>query len=75
VAVEIAAEVLNGRLRVTVRDDAVPDLAETPATMGVGLANVRRRLAVLYGEAGVLTAGPRPGGGFAAAIELPLERR
>ena len=44
-------------------------------TLGVGLANVRRRLAVLYGAAGVLTCGPRPGGGFAATIELPLERR
>jgi LytS/YehU family sensor histidine kinase len=75
VAVEVVAEAQAGRLRVTVRDDAVPDLDETPATMGVGLANVRRRLEVLYGEAGVLTAGPRAGGGFAATVELPLERR
>ena len=29
----------------------------------------------LYGAAGVLTCGPRPGGGFSATIELPLERR
>jgi len=80
VALEITAETADGRLTVTVRDDAVPDIAEarqTPSlpTLGVGLANVRRRLAVLYGDAGVLTAGPREGGGFEAAIALPLERR
>jgi len=79
VSIEIIAEERAGKLIVTVRDDAVPDItpsgAEAPVTLGVGLTNVRRRLAVLYGEAGVLTCGPRLGGGFAATIELPLERR
>ena len=83
VAIEITAELRGGpealRLAVTVQDDAVPDISPhmsgAPATLGVGLANVRRRLAVLYGEAGVLTCGPRAGGGFAATVELPLERR
>jgi two-component sensor histidine kinase len=76
VTIEIAAEGLVGRLRVSVRDDAVADAAEAaPQTLGVGLANVRRRLQVLYGEAGRLTAGPRPTGGFEAVVELPLERR
>jgi two-component sensor histidine kinase len=75
VAVEISARSHNGQLSVTVRDDGVPDLDEAPKTLGVGLTNVRRRLEVLYGDAGVLTAGPRAGGGFAATIELPLERR
>jgi len=78
VNVEILAEARGGRLVVTVRDDAVPDIAPSdgsPQTLGVGLTNVRRRLAVLYGEAGVLTCGQRLGGGYAATIELPLERR
>jgi two-component sensor histidine kinase len=79
VSIEILAEDRAGRLVVTVRDDAVPDIASSgtgaPQTLGVGLTNVRRRLAVLYGEAGVLTCGPRLGGGWAATIELPLERR
>ena len=79
VLVEIIAETRGGKLAVTVRDDAVPDMvaagANPPQTLGVGLENVRRRLAVLYGTAGVLTAGPRPDGGFAATVELPLERR
>ena len=79
VAVEITAQARGSQLLVSVQDDAVPDIAPkgaaTPATLGVGLANVRRRLAVLYGEVGALTCGPRPGGGFSATIELPLERR
>jgi LytS/YehU family sensor histidine kinase len=79
VLVEILAEMRGGRLAVTVQDDAVPDIgprgADAPQTLGVGLENVRRRLAVLYGPAGALSFGPRAGGGFAATIELPLERR
>jgi LytS/YehU family sensor histidine kinase len=75
VMVEIVAVARGERLAITVRDDAVPDIAETPQTLGVGLENVRRRLAVLYGAAGVLTFGRRRDRGFAAAIELPLERR
>ncbi|HEY2359271.1 MAG TPA: histidine kinase, partial [Phenylobacterium sp.] len=75
VAVEIMAQSRDGRLMVTVQDDGVPDIVKAPTTLGVGLANVRRRLAVLYGEAGGLSCGPRPGGGFAATVELPLERR
>lgn len=80
VTVEIVAETRGGedsaeRLAVTVADDAVPDTSSQPQTLGVGLENVRRRLAVIYGSRGVLTYGPRPGGGFAATIELPLERR
>lgn len=75
VAIEISAEVRGAKLLLAVQDDAVPDIADAPSTLGVGLTNVRRRLAVLYGDAGVLTCGPRPGGGFIATVELPLERR
>jgi LytS/YehU family sensor histidine kinase len=75
VTIEIAAEAQEERLVVSVRDDALPDMAEKPQTLGVGLENVRRRLEVLYGAAGGLTFGPRPDRGFAATIELPLERR
>jgi two-component sensor histidine kinase len=75
VTIEILAEANDGTLTLTVQDDAVADAKSAPApTLGVGLANVRRRLEVLYGAAGVLTCGPRDGGGFAAVIELPLER-
>jgi len=75
VRVEIGAALSERGLAITVQDDAVPDIAKAPATLGVGVANVRRRLEVLYGEAGRLTCGQRTGGGFAATVELPLERR
>jgi two-component sensor histidine kinase len=84
VTIEIAAELriaANGspKLAIIVQDDAVADIgpkkAGAPTTLGVGLDNVRRRLEVLYGEAGSLTCGPRAGGGFAATVELPLEHR
>ena len=75
VTVEIRAQAQDGTLVLSVLDDAIPDAAHPPAAaLGVGLENVRRRLAVLYGEAGVLTCEPRDGGGFAATIRLPLER-
>jgi two-component system LytT family sensor kinase len=76
VSVEVLAEARGDKLAVTVRDDGVADIAnKQPQTLGVGLDNVRRRLAVLYGDAGILTFGARPDGGFAATVELPLERR
>ncbi|HEY8615031.1 sensor histidine kinase [Phenylobacterium sp.] len=75
VTVEIAAEQADGRLRLWVSDDARGDLDDEPEKLGVGLENVRRRLEVMYGEAGRLRCGPRPGGGFTSSVELPLERR
>ena len=40
---------------------------------GVGLANVRARLAALYGDGAALTLSPRPGGGVRAQVSLPFE--
>lgn len=37
----------------------------------VGLANVEERLAVFYGERGVLTAHPLAAGGFEARVQIP----
>ena len=39
---------------------------------GIGLANVRSRLAARYGSEAGLTCGPRPGGGHATTLALPL---
>ena len=58
-------------LRCRVEDDGVgiaPDAAP-----GVGLANVRERLALLYGDRHRWSIGPRDGGGTVAEIVLPLE--
>ena len=45
--------------------------ASLDAGHGVGLANVRRRLALAHGTAASLTLAPRLGGGVSAVLELP----
>ncbi len=57
------------RLRIVIEDDGV-GLPET-VREGVGLANVRTRLAELFGESHRLALAPRPGGGTIATIEMP----
>jgi two-component system LytT family sensor kinase len=63
----------EGRLRLGVHDDG-PGLPEDwPAkTSGVGLANLRSRLQILYGEAAELLIGPAEDGGVQVLVTLPL---
>ena len=75
VRITLTAETRDGRLAVTVADDGAHDITGDPVRLGVGLENVRRRLEAIYGARGRLVSGPGPRGGFAATIELPLERR
>ncbi len=67
-----AARAADGRLQLTVADDGV-GFGEGTAGSGIGLANIRERLAQLHGEAAALTLKAREGGGVAATITLPLE--
>ena len=46
-----------------------------PLSTGVGLANIRDRLAQAYGEQHRFEIQDAPEGGFAVVIELPFERR
>jgi signal transduction histidine kinase len=57
-------------LVLTVEDDG-PGYREE-ATAGLGLANTRERLEVLYGPRGKLQLVPRPGGGTIATIRIPF---
>ncbi len=71
--VEVSAErTPEGRLAVTVADDGV-GFGASQAGTGLGLANIRERLAQLYGEAASLQLKARPEGGVAATITVPLE--
>ena len=56
-------------LVLTVEDDGPGFPAEKPT--GLGLANTRERLKVLYGERGTLRLDARPGGGTIAIIRIP----
>ena len=44
------------------------------SSAGVGLRNVRERLATLHGDEAELRLYPRPGGGTIASIRLPAEQ-
>ena len=39
---------------------------------GIGLANVRDRLAARYGDAASITSGPVAGGGYETQLRIPL---
>lgn len=63
----------NDTLRLSVEDDGPGPVTEPNAsTAGIGLANTRARLALLYGTSGALSVDPRPGGGTVATVTLPL---
>jgi signal transduction histidine kinase len=67
-----AARAEDGGLALTVEDDGVGFAAAQSGT-GIGLTNIRERLAQLYGARAALLLKARPGGGVAATITLPLE--
>ena len=69
----IKAEIVHGRLAVTVSDSGLGfGLAATTGT-GVGLANIRERLQLLYGSKAGLTIGENPGGGTRVTLSLPYK--
>ena len=68
-SVLISAQQTDGKLRVTVADTG-RGFGETIGT-GVGLANIRERLAALYGDAGKLTLEANTPQGVVATIEIP----
>ena len=67
--VVVRASCSAGRLQVEIEDDG--DQQPAPATRGVGLGNLERRLQSLHGTRASLTLQPRPGGGLVARVELP----
>jgi two-component sensor histidine kinase len=73
VTIELTAEVRRDRLFIHLTDDG-PGVAGDQPTLGVGLQNVRRRLAAIYGEDGRVKWGPISPRGFEVSLEFPLER-
>ena len=67
----ISADISNGRLRVTVADSGLGFAAAGVAGSGVGLANVRERLAALYGGAAKLSIEANSPSGTIVTIEVP----
>ncbi|WP_225207474.1 sensor histidine kinase [Novosphingobium huizhouense] len=58
-----------------VTSDSSDTISSGHVSTGVGLANIRDRLAQAYGENQRFDIGNRPEGGFVVTIELPFEAR
>ncbi|QMW23512.1 sensor histidine kinase [Sandaracinobacteroides saxicola] len=69
VSLTFTASTTARRLRVRVEDDGPG--SSTDAGTGLGLRNVRDRLAARYGDDAWLEAGPRPGGGWRVILDIP----
>ena len=71
--VEVSAREAGGRLEVSVADTGA-GLEGAPASgAGIGLANIRERLALLYGDRAALELAENEPRGFRARIVLPRE--
>lgn len=71
VTLSISARAVDDQLFVTVVDDA-PHGPVVRSDSGIGLGNVRQRLAARYGDLATLRTGQRPGQGYESEIILPL---
>ena len=66
----ISAEAQGDRIYLRVEDDGM-GLGISGRAAGVGLSNVRERLATLYQDRASLTLEPRKGGGTRAIVQIP----
>lgn len=67
----VAAEIVHGQLVVTVSDTGLGFGKAATAGTGVGLANIRERLQLLYGSRASLSITENPSGGTRVSISLP----
>ena len=73
VTITLAARLEYGRLVVTVSDDGAQGADGAPtAGFGIGLANVRERLAARFGNDATVVSGPASEGGYATVLRLPI---
>ena len=77
--IRVTADADGDMLRVRVEDSGSghrpSDSAQAVSGAGLGLQNVRERMAALYGERGRLKTGPSDLGGFRVDLAFPLETR
>jgi hypothetical protein len=72
VTITIRARKDGDLLHLTVEDDAAGAVEPCPRD-GVGLSNVRERLAAAFDGAARCSYGPRQGGGFRVELRIPLQ--
>jgi len=69
----LKAEIVHGRLNVTVTDTGLGFGRAATAGTGVGLANIRERLQLLYGNKASITITENPGGGTRVTLAVPYK--
>lgn len=69
----VKAEVVHGKLTVTVADTGLGFGRAATAGTGVGLANIRERLQLLYGPKASLTITENTGGGTRVTLAVPYK--
>ena len=69
----VRAQIVHGKLQLSVSDTGLGFGKAATAGTGVGLANIRQRLQLLYGGRASLTIAENPGGGTIATITLPYK--
>ena len=69
----VKAEIVHGKLVVTVADTGLGFGRAATAGTGVGLANIRERLQLLYGAKAALTIAENPGGGTRVSVSVPYK--
>lgn len=70
VTIRISAREADGLLVLTVADDG-PGKTSGNGGTGIGLANVRNRLAARFGDFAHVDSGPLPAGGYATVLTIP----
>ena len=67
----VSAEIVHGKLAVTVADTGLGFGKAATVGTGIGLSNIRERLALLYGSKASLTVTETDGGGTSITITVP----
>lgn len=75
VEIRITARADGDRMHICITDDGDKPPSEADAGSGIGLANVRDRLAARFGDRAAIAYGPREDGGFSVLLTLPIIRR
>ncbi len=69
----VQAEIVHGKLQVTVADTGLGFGRAATAGTGVGLANIRERLQILYGSRASLTVAENRPGGTRVTVTVPYK--
>ena len=69
----VRGEIVHGKLVLSVSDTGLGFGRAATAGTGVGLANIRERLQLLYGAKGSLAITENPGGGTVATVTVPYK--